>query len=590
MEHRPSRVNPRYVLTAFLTGAAVMIAEIAAARAIAPHFGTSIIVWTNVIGIILVALSIGYWIGGRLSERCVPTPTRSPSQREGEKEKDFPTSRREGGCGGEGERVLGAIILAAGALLIIPAFAVPVIAGSMIGNLFRFGSGFLVLFIGSFFSVVILFALPIFLLGMVSPFLVKLATIGRSDAGAIAGKLYAISTIGSLVGTFLPTLVLLPTIGTRWSILSAAAVLIALGVALIARRRVAAMAGVVVFVFALVPDHAPSWLLGGTVVAAAESRYQYLRIVDVEPSNSSIPSKDAWESEAPRRDRFLVFNEGLGVQSVAVDPHYWPGGYFSAIAALPELIFLQGEPLRDPGLVGAKVGQSPSSFAGRDERDPVRVLILGNAGGTIGNLMQRFFPRRSFAITGVEIDPAVTAITAAHFPPPPHPYSIVHADSRAFVRQSNEQYDIVVVDAYTNQLTIPPHLASVEFFQLLKQRISPTGMVVANVNAPHAESPLFRTIAQTMADVFPHVEEGHSGAWNRIIIAGLGPFDFERLRSALPPRGQRASIIDLEELLYSLRSVTRDPALRIFTDDWAPLELMTDFEIFEALRSRRNNL
>ncbi|MDO8622109.1 MAG: fused MFS/spermidine synthase [bacterium] len=543
MEHRSARVNPRYVLTAFLTGAAVMVAEIAAARAIAPHFGTSIIVWTNVIGIILVALSVGYWIGGKISEQ-------HPN-----------------------ERLLGAIILAAGALLIIPAFAVPVIADSMIGNLFRFGSGFLVLLIGSFFSVVILFALPIFLLGMVSPFLVKLTTIGRSDAGAIAGKLYAISTIGSLIGTFLPTLVLLPTIGTRWTILSAAAVLIALGAALTARRRVAATAGVLVLVLVLVPNHVPSWFLGGTVVAAAESRYQYLRIVDVEPSNSSPSSsearsrvpegrEDAWEREEPRRDRLLVFNEGLGVQSVAVDPHKWPGGYFSAIAALPELI----------------------------ERDPVRVLILGNAGGTIGNLMQRFFPRRSFAITGVEIDPAVTAITAAHFPPPPHPYPIVHADSRAFVRQSNEQYDIVVVDAYTNQLTIPPHLASVEFFQLLKQRISPTGMVVANVNAPHAESPLFRTIAQTMADVFPHVEEGHSGAWNRIIIAGLGPFDFERLRSALPPRGQRASIIDLEELLYSLRSVTRDPALRIFTDDWAPLELMTDFEIFEALRSRRNNL
>ncbi|MBI4434557.1 fused MFS/spermidine synthase [Candidatus Uhrbacteria bacterium] len=171
-------MSHRYSLTAFLTGAAVMIAEIAAARAIAPHFGTSIIVWTNVIGIILVALSLGYWIGGRLSERCVPTPSRSPSQREGENKKDFPHSRWEGGRGGEGEQTLGLIIATAGLLLVVPAFATQWIAGSLIADLFRLGSGFLVVLIGSFVAVIILFALPIAFLGMVSPFLENLACSG----------------------------------------------------------------------------------------------------------------------------------------------------------------------------------------------------------------------------------------------------------------------------------------------------------------------------------------------------------------------------------------------------------------------------
>lgn len=142
----------RYSITAFVTGAAVMIGEIAAARAIAPHFGTSIIVWTNVIGIILVALSIGYWVGGRLSER-------RPD-----------------------ERLLGTIIALAGLLLIIPAFATRWIAGTLIADLFRLGSGFLVVLIGSFVAIILLFALPIALLGMVSPFLIKLSCEGATPS------------------------------------------------------------------------------------------------------------------------------------------------------------------------------------------------------------------------------------------------------------------------------------------------------------------------------------------------------------------------------------------------------------------------
>ncbi|MDO8598525.1 MAG: fused MFS/spermidine synthase, partial [bacterium] len=361
-----------YFITAFLSGAAVMVAEISAARAIAPHFGASVVVWTNVIGIILIALSSGYWVGGRIVDRHADM------------------------------RLLGAIIAAAGVLLILPAFATPFIAGSLIGELLRAGSGFLVLLIGSFVSVVLLFALPIFLLGMVSPFLVKLAADGRTDIGAVAGRLYAISTVGSLVGTFLPTLLLLPILGTRATILSAAAVLVVLG-AVLMRRRAVVMLAVVPLALLTLRALPPPWFLGGRVVAAAESRYQYLRIID------------------HGDERLLAFNEGFGVQSVAVTDDHVPEGYFSAIAALPGV------------------------FA--DDSRRIRVLILGNAGGTIGNLMQRFFPDRSLDITGVELDPAVTALTSRWFPPPPRPYPIIHADSRTFVRGSDEQYDIIVVDA-----------------------------------------------------------------------------------------------------------------------------------------------
>lgn len=525
----------RYSITAFVTGAAVMIGEIAAARAIAPHFGTSIIVWTNVIGIILVALSIGYWVGGRLSER-----------------------RPDG-------RLLGTIIALAGVLLIIPAFATRWIAGTLIVDLFRFGSGFLVVLIGSFVAVILLFALPIALLGMVSPFLVKLACSGsvqnrisdrmskiefRTGVGAIAGKLYAISTIGSLVGTFLPTLVLLPAFGTRRTMLLAAAVLIVLGVWLATRRRAPALLGVLVLVLVLVPDRPIPWFLGGETIAQRDSRYQLLRIVD---NFSPSGSEGEREGEA-KRDRFLVFNEGLGIQSRAVFDPAAIEGYFPIVAAIPTLF--------------------PSP----------RILILGNAGGTIANLMQRFFPGDGLDITGVELDPAVTAITAAHFPLPPQPYSISHADSRVFLRGINARYDVIVADAYTSQLTIPPHLVSREFFELARSRLTPGGLLVANVNAPSRDSVLLRTIEQTVAAAFPHVVIGKAGeTWNYLILASDQPIQgrLPALRELQLPESVRAEI---QRFLETIEPVTANPGRRHFTDNWAPLELFTDLEIFEAIR------
>lgn len=492
-----------YSIVAFATGAAVMIAEIAAARLIAPHFGTSIVVWTNIIGIILIALSVGYWIGGRTAERA-PEP-----------------------------RVLGGIIAFAGLLLCIPAFATRLVAGVVLGDVLRFGSGFLLLAVGSFLSVVLLFALPIALLGMVSPFLVKITTRDRTDIGAIAGRLYAVSTLGSLVGTFLPTLILLPTFGARRTILAAAAVLLVTGAALLPRRRAIAIgSAVLVLVLVLVPESPPPWMFGGAVVAAAESRYQYLRVVDRDDARGT-------------NVRSLLFNEGFGTQSVAVRATL-PEGYFTRMAELVALV----------------------------PEDPVDVVILGNAGGTIGHAMELVFPERDLRITGVELDPAVTAITREYFTPPPKPYPITHADSRVFVREGSTRYDVIVVDAYTNQLTIPSHLATEEFFDDLRTRLAPGGFVAMNVNAPTRDSRLLGTLLQTIAAVFPETIVGHSGSgWNWIVLGSESPLSF----ADLPDTSERPRIAWVH--------VDRDDAERTFTDDWAPLELFTDFEIFNGYRS-----
>lgn len=504
-----------YRITTFLTGAAVMIAEIGAARALAPYFGTSIVVWTNIIGSILVALSVGYWIGGRWAERC---PDR---------------------------RCLGGIIMSAGALLLLPGFATPLIARGMIGDTPWLGSGFTALLFGSLLVIVLLFVVPIALLGMVSPFVLKLAARERSDIGAIAGQLYAISTIGSLVGTFLPTLVLLPTLGTRRTVLAAATLLLVLGAAQFVRRRVSVVAvGVVGLLLIALPEHPPAWWGGGTVIAAVDSPYQFIRVVDHPRIAYGSPG------------RALVFNEGLSTQSLAVRSGDALQGYFAVAAALP------------------------GAFA----EQPVSVLILGNAGGTVGAAMQQWFPKGAVEITGVEIDPAVTALaraTFAHFPE----YPIAHTDSRVFLERNQRQYDLILVDAYTNQLTIPSHLVTREFFQLLQRRLTPRGFIAMNINAPRADSPLLQILLATVADVFPRVTVGHAGtAWNYLVTGSDAPIAWERLPTVAMPEPSRASV---HAYLAQQAVVHRNDVARKLTDDWAPIELMTDAEVFTALRMHR---
>lgn len=505
----------RYRLVAFLAGACIMMAEIAAARAIAPHFGTSTVVWTNVIGIILVALAAGYWIGGRIAE-ARPEP-----------------------------RVLGVILLVAAALLLIPAFATRAIAGSLTATMVHIGSGFLILLLTSFASIVLLFALPVLLLGTVAPFLVKLASVGRSDIGVVAGSLYGWSTIGSLVGTFLPVLVTFPLLGTRRTILLAAVVLVATAALLLKRPRTSGALALAVASTLLIPVSPVSWVFGGTVLADAESPYQYVRIVEHElfADVGTVP-------------RAIVFNEGFGMQSIAVraDDDRVPDRYFTYMAMTPALI----------------------------ASDPVRILMLGNAGGTIATLMERLFPERTLAITGVELDPTVTRLAQAHFPPPREPYRIVHADSRVFVQQERERYDVVVVDAYTNQLTIPPHLVTREFFALVATRLAEGGVLAVNINAPTDDSRLLATLLQTIRDVFPHVELRRAGSnWNRIVYASMRPIASDRIARAGRDARERAMFTAYAQ---AGATVARDAEVRTFTDDWAPVELFTDAEVFQALR------
>ncbi|MEX2645979.1 MAG: fused MFS/spermidine synthase, partial [Gaiellaceae bacterium] len=194
-ELEPGRPSARALsLLVFGAGTGTLAVEISASRLLAPYYGSSTIVWANLIGLVLLALSLGYWLGGKLADR------------------------RPSG------RLLGRLVLAAGAYVAVLPFVTRPILDVAARGLDELSAGAVV---GSFFATLVLFAPPVFVLGMVSPFAIRLALDTVGSAGEVAGRLYALSTAGSLLGTFLPALVTIPLVGTQRTLIGSAAVLAA---------------------------------------------------------------------------------------------------------------------------------------------------------------------------------------------------------------------------------------------------------------------------------------------------------------------------------------------------------------------------
>ena len=277
----------------FCTGAAALATEIGAARLLAPYYGSSTIVWANVIGLVLAALSVGYWVGGKIADRS-PSP-----------------------------RVLGRIVVFAAVLIAIIPFAAGPFLDVSVRGLDQVSAGAA---IGSFFAVLALFAPALTLLGMVAPFAIRLAIDDVRDAGSVAGRLYALSTVGSLLGTFLAALVLIPTIGTRRTLLAAALLVALSGAALLGRRWLLVAAGV----GALIAIPAGAVRAEPGLIYEHESRYQFIHVT---------------ERNGVRR---LYLNEGLAVHSLWRPNTVLTGGEWDTYLAVPPLLGPTAAASRDP--------------------------------------------------------------------------------------------------------------------------------------------------------------------------------------------------------------------------------------------------
>jgi spermidine synthase len=499
---------PPLPVLVFVVGTGSLGAEIAAVRLLAPYFGASTIVWANTIGVVLVALSVGYWLGGRLADR-------HPNMR--------------GLC---------LLALTAAGLLALVPFAADPLLHVAVDALDEISAG---AFVGSLLAVLVLVAVPVLLLGAVSPWAIRLAVSSVEEAGTVAGRLYALSTAGSLVGTLTSALLLIPLVGTRRTFL-----IFALAIAVVAvwglrpvRRYALAPAAIAVLI-ALPVGTLKAEAGSGRVIYEDETAYQYARVV-----------------ERPDGSRVLELNEGQAQHSVCRAE-------------------CDGGP-RDPTSVLTGDywdGSLVLGFAASD-RAPRRVAILGNAAGTTARAYGEFFPRTR--VDGVEIDPELSEIGRRYFDMRAPRLHLYHEDARPFIRRIGATYDAITVDIY-RQPYIPFYVTTVEFFESVRDRLSSDGVLVLNAGHPEGQDGFEKVLSATIAEVFPHVLRDPVQPTNTLIFASRSPLSATRLRRnavRLPPALRPTAVSAAQRIQPRLRGGD------VYTDDKAPVEWLIDKSIVD---------
>src|SRR4051812_12709307 len=463
---------PPLGLLVFVVGAGSLGAEIAAVRLLSPYFGASTVIWANTIGVVLVALSVGYWLGGRLADR-------HPHMR--------------GLC---------LLALAAAALLALVPFVSHPLLNLAVDALDEISAGAV---LGSppaavglggraaLLAVLVLVAVPVLLLGAVSPYAIRLAVSKVEEAGTVAGRLYATSTAGSLLGTLLSALLLIPLVGTRRTFL-----IFALAISLVAvaglrpARRYALAPAAIAALIALPVGTLKAKTDDGRVIYEAETPYQYARVIQ-------------------QRDgtRLLELNEGQAFHSYYRPHDPLTGRYTDGALVLPFLT---------------------------RRRAPARLAVLGNAAGSLSRSYGAFFPRTR--VDGVEIDGELSDIGRRYFGMHNPRLHVYDEDARPWLRRSKARFDSIFVDAY-RQPYIPFYLATREFVRLVRDHLTPGGVVILNVGHPEGESTVEKALSATMRSVLPHVLPDPIEPTNTLLVGSNTPLSPRRLRDARLPRRLR---------------------------------------------------
>lgn len=487
-------------VTVFVCGAVVMIYEITGSRLVAPYIGTSTYVWTSLIGVILAALSAGYWLGGKTADRRPDV------------------------------KILASVIFLAGG-----AVGVTILFKDAVLSLV--GASPLILEIKALLAAFVLFAPASVLLGFVTPYAVKLKMSAIADAGKTVGRLYALSTVGSILGTFLAGFFLIPFVGTARSLYLIAAALIGLSLLLAP--------------FALTRTNLILIILFGFGIAFNEIKSYYLAAahdfheIDTEYNTARI---------------FTTVDERTGrrIRNLTIDPNVTQSRmYLDSDELVSEYAryYHLARHFR-PGFQNA--------------------LMIGGAGYSFPKEFLKTYPEAGMTV--VEIDPQMTALARKYFRLKDDPrLNIIHEDGRTFLnRAPSAEYDAVLMDAFGSLFSVPFQLTTLEAVREIDRVLKPDGVVIFNVGGA-LRGPASRFLQAeyaTYKQIFPQVfvfkvnsEKSDEEVQNLIIIAAKS----EKPVSLSSPDAEFARLF---AHLYRNEIPSDHP---ILTDELAPVEYYNSF-------------
>ena len=507
-----SRFTKSLAVLVFVAGMASMSLEFAASRILIPVFGSSIYTWGSLIGVILTGLSLGYHIGGKLADK-------NPSFLK-----------------------LCLVIFSAGLYIIFIPFTAPTLTTSFI----QFVSDTQY---ASLFAVFTLLILPTFLLGIVSPYAIKLATRRLAELGNVSGNLYSLSTIGSIVGTFLTVFVLIPTFEINYIIFGLGVTLMGFsslfGLARIPKVLAVFVVVLLIFFPSISLSSASTVIVHtGTLVYEKETLYSHLDVID----NGNI--------------RTLYLDGNIHSQMYKDKPQELVNTYTKYF----HLGFLFNPAAKDVLFVGGGGFSGPKNFLSM--YSDVRVDV-------------------------VEIDPDVISAAHNYFNIPLDNATgsrlmIYNDDARNFLSKTDKKYDLIILDAFSKNY-IPFHLMTLEYFQLLDKRLSSDGVIISNSIGSMAgdRSDIIRAVHKTISQVFPSVyvfpTEHNSGNLQNIMLAAMktpsveyGKDELRQLASNNDNNNHNASTVLADiaylEHLYEAELKTNDVPL--LTDQFAPVEIL----------------
>ena len=505
--------NKTYLyLTEFFAGMAIMAVELGASRLLAPYFSSSQIVWTIIIATIMIAMAAGNVYGGRSADKR-PDP-------------DILYRRL----------LIAAVWIAA--IPVLGKYVILLISGALIITVSNH-----LLVIAAFAACMIIFVFPCFLLGTVTPSLVKYTVDSLAESGTTVGMLGAFNTIGSIIGTFLPTFVTIPAVGTAVTFLIFSGVLIVLALIYFIscrRKKVACIVCTVLYCLCAITGNSSHFAFWESdLVYEGESIYNYLQVKEND------------------RQVILSTNVLFGVQSVLQKQDRLTGMYYDYAMAAP---------------VMAAANRMEAGKSGT----PMSVLVLGMGSGTYDHQCRTYF--NNLSIEGVEIDEKITGLAHQYFDLPADA-KVTTYDGRAYLAAVDTKYDVILVDAYQD-ITIPFQMSSSEFFTMVRDHLNEHGVMVVNMNMrTDAEDGINTWLSDTIASVYPCVQTVDvPGNTNRILFASMQRLDSSSYQKALDEIATKDALkgAELRSFLKQIpgRTTEYKGGEHILTDDHAPVEVL----------------